>query len=86
MDESEFASWWTRASKRVEKTHHKGLNTLIILGAWTLWKHRNTGVFERASPNIQTALTNLKLEAQLWVFTAARGLSEIGLGRLFSQG
>ncbi|TVU16289.1 hypothetical protein EJB05_39843, partial [Eragrostis curvula] len=86
MDECNFASWWRRASKRVGKTHRKGLNTLIILGAWILWKHRNAGVFEGTSPNVQNALNNLKLEAQHWVFAGARGLSDLGLGRLLSQG
>uniref|UniRef100_A0A0A9BEL1 Uncharacterized protein n=1 Tax=Arundo donax TaxID=35708 RepID=A0A0A9BEL1_ARUDO len=30
--------------------HRKGLNSLIILAAWELWKHRNNCVFNNALP------------------------------------
>jgi hypothetical protein len=83
-NERDSASWWRRASKRVAKEHHKGVNTLIILGAWTIWKHQNVSVFDKASQNVQTALSNLKLKVQLWSFAGVRGLSELGLGRLLS--
>ncbi|GJN12749.1 hypothetical protein PR202_ga31056 [Eleusine coracana subsp. coracana] len=85
-NESDFASWWKKASNRVAKQHRKGLNTLIILGAWTIWKHRNAVVFDGLSPNIQLALDNLRLEAQLWAFAGARSLGDLGLGRLLSAG
>ncbi|TVU27321.1 hypothetical protein EJB05_29923, partial [Eragrostis curvula] len=71
-NERYFASWWQRTSKRVAKEQRKG----------TLWKHRNAGVFDGASPNVQTALSSLKLQAQLWMYAGARGLREIGLGRV----
>ncbi|GJN13505.1 hypothetical protein PR202_gb00217 [Eleusine coracana subsp. coracana] len=58
---------------------------LIILGAWTIWKHRNAVVFDGLSPNIQLALDNLRLEAQLWTFAGARSLGDLGLGRLLSS-
>ncbi|GJN20571.1 hypothetical protein PR202_gb07963 [Eleusine coracana subsp. coracana] len=38
----------------------KGLNTFIILYSWTIWKHRNAGVFDGSSPNIQTAFAQPK--------------------------
>uniref|UniRef100_A0A0A8Y9Q5 Uncharacterized protein n=1 Tax=Arundo donax TaxID=35708 RepID=A0A0A8Y9Q5_ARUDO len=37
-DTGGFSSWWCRAIKLVEKQRRKGLNTLIILVAWELWK------------------------------------------------
>jgi len=36
--ELSFANWW-RKIIRTEKKHRKGLNSLIILGAWIIWKH-----------------------------------------------
>jgi len=30
----------------------KGLNSLIVLGAWTLWNHRNRCVFYGITPNL----------------------------------
>ncbi|GJN20378.1 hypothetical protein PR202_gb07748 [Eleusine coracana subsp. coracana] len=47
-----FSTRWLKSSKRVPKEKRKGYNTVIALGAWLLWKHRNTGVFENASPNL----------------------------------
>ena len=34
----------------------KGINSLIILGAWTLWTHRNKCVFDGAAPSVAGAL------------------------------
>jgi hypothetical protein len=43
--ESSFADWWHRTIKRVKKEDRKGVNSLIILDAWMIWKHRNACVF-----------------------------------------
>ncbi|GJN12953.1 hypothetical protein PR202_ga31282 [Eleusine coracana subsp. coracana] len=53
-----FADWWRKAHKQATKEKRKGPNTLIILGAWILSKHRNSCVFEGAQPNIQKILSN----------------------------
>jgi hypothetical protein len=46
QNERSFADWWRKMMRRVKKEHKKGVNTLIILGAWTIWKYRNACVFE----------------------------------------
>jgi hypothetical protein len=33
-----------------------GLNSLVILGAWSIWRHRNDCVFNGATPNVNLAL------------------------------
>ena len=38
---------------------HKGVNSLVILVAWELWKQWNTYVFEGARPDVQTLLYNV---------------------------
>ena len=43
--ESSFADWWHMTIKRVKKEDRKGVNSLIILGARMIWKHRNACVF-----------------------------------------
>jgi hypothetical protein len=51
-DEENFADWWGKASLRVVKTRQKGLNSLIILGAWCLWLQRNRAVFHGEAPSL----------------------------------
>jgi hypothetical protein len=36
-----FDDWWERGSMATSGLTRKGLNSLIILGAWTIWNHRN---------------------------------------------
>ncbi|GJN02027.1 hypothetical protein PR202_ga19340 [Eleusine coracana subsp. coracana] len=55
----------------------KGLNSTIILGAWTLWRHRNDCVFNGAQPNIATALTMARDEKHMWSMDGAKALSAL---------
>jgi hypothetical protein len=68
-------------SSGADKIKRKGLNSLIILGAWILWKHRNACVFEGARPSIQHILQNFSLERKLWHLAGAHSLQAIGPGR-----
>jgi len=43
-------------SKAVSDLVKKGINSLIILGAWILWTHLNRCVFDGAAPNVTGAL------------------------------
>ena len=36
-----FSSWWCQALKGAPKGCRKGINSLIILVSWEIWKHRN---------------------------------------------
>jgi hypothetical protein len=40
-DSNSFLEWWRKLSNQVTGPVKKGLNSIIILGAWTIWKHRN---------------------------------------------
>jgi hypothetical protein len=64
---------------RVNKEHRKGVNTLIILGAWIIWKHRNTCVFEGASPSINMIWSEPKDEHSLWCLAGTKKLQGLGL-------
>jgi hypothetical protein len=79
QNERSFADWWRKMMRRVKKEHKKGVNTLIILGAWTIWKHRNACVFEGASPSVNTILCELKDEHGLWCMAGAKKLQGLGL-------
>lgn len=45
-----FEGFWTFANERVDGQVHKGLNSVIIIGAWAIWTHRNQCVFDDISP------------------------------------
>ena len=64
--DQDFAGWWRKAAKQVPKEKKKCFNTLIILGAWLLWKHRNACVFEGASPSMNDLLRSFDDEHHLW--------------------
>ena len=70
-----FDVLWDNADLATSGDGRQGLNSLIILGAWTIWKHRNDCVFNGATPNLSTALTLAREEALLWSLSKAKGLS-----------
>ena len=65
----------------VPKEIRKGLNSLIILVAWELWKHRNAWVFEGANPCVQRVLAVVSEECLLWCWSGAKALQQL-LSRL----
>ncbi|GJN09700.1 hypothetical protein PR202_ga27730 [Eleusine coracana subsp. coracana] len=75
--EKVFADWWGRAHKQVRKEDRKGFNSLVILSSWTLWKHHNTGVFDRVQPCINTIIREFENEKHLWVLAGARSLGAL---------
>jgi hypothetical protein len=79
QNELSFADWLRKTMSRVSKEHRKGVNSLIILGAWIIWKHRNACVFERASPSISMIWSELKNEHSLWCMAGAKKLQRLGL-------
>jgi hypothetical protein len=59
----------------VDSDIRKWVNSLITLGAWTIWRHRNDCVFNGATPRLDTALLLTKEEAKLWCLAGAKGPS-----------
>ena len=53
----------------------KGVNSIIILGAWLIWKHRNCCVFDGEIPNVSRVVEAFREEVQLWPVAGARGVS-----------
>ena len=74
--ELSFHDWWEKASSSTtDELTRQGINSLIILGAWTIWNHRNGCVFDGAAPNLAGALIAAGEEHRLWSMAGARGLS-----------
>ncbi|GJN40238.1 hypothetical protein PR202_gb29423 [Eleusine coracana subsp. coracana] len=81
QDDQVFAEWWRKARKRANKRKRKVLNSLIILGAWSLWKHRNRCVFEGGGATcIQVIMQEFNNEKQLWHLAGAKSLQKLGPG------
>jgi hypothetical protein len=47
---AQFADWWWKGCKKNTKRGY----SLIILGAWMTWNHRNACVFEGAAPSVNS--------------------------------
>ena len=47
-----FDEWWRKVDNSASGDLRKGLNSLVILGAWSIWRHRNDCVFNGATPNV----------------------------------
>lgn len=76
--EVSFLEWWRRAATSVPNNLQKGLNTLIILGAWTMWKHRNE-CLQRSFPLLSTTLSWPGGEIWNWGVAGAKGLSSLNV-------
>jgi hypothetical protein len=60
---------------RVYNTLKEGLNTLLILGAWTIWRHRNDCIFNGSPPRLSTTLAMAMEEERGWCMAGAKWLS-----------
>jgi hypothetical protein len=68
--------WWEKASNSTtDELMRQGINSLIILRAWTIWNHHNGCVFDGVAPNLVGALIAAGEERCLWSMAGARGLS-----------
>jgi hypothetical protein len=77
-----LADWWKRAGRKLPKQHKKGFSSLVMLGAWILWKHRNACVFDGSAPCLQVALQAFRDELHLWQVAGAKGLRALGVGQV----
>jgi hypothetical protein len=75
-NESAFADWW-EVCKQVHKSKRKGFNSIIILGAWCLWLHRNKVVFDGVRPSIHG------IKSVFWMNLNAGGLPVLDILRLW---
>jgi hypothetical protein len=65
--------WWCSNSARLDGLSKKGFDSLVALGAWMLWKHRNGVVFNGSSPSLVVVVQLAGEEALLWSLAGAKG-------------
>ncbi|GJM93458.1 hypothetical protein PR202_ga10016 [Eleusine coracana subsp. coracana] len=71
-----LTAWRRRSLQQVQREKRKGLNTLIIF--WSLWKHRNRCVFDKAQPSPAFILRDIAEQASLWKMAGAAKLQLLG--------
>ena len=75
LDDEVFDDWWDNLSNRLSGQVQKEVNSLVILGAWNMWNHRNWCVFDGAVPNLNTLLSATREDLHQWSIAGARGVS-----------
>jgi hypothetical protein len=75
-----FDDWWRKVDEASSGDVKKGLNSLIILGAWSIWRHRNDCVFNDIVPNMNVALRLAREEAFCWSLAGAKGFPLLSAG------
>jgi hypothetical protein len=73
-----FDEWWRKVDNAASGDLRKGLNSLVILRSWSIWRHRNDCVFNGASPNVNMVLA--REEAHWWSMAGAKGISLLPAG------
>jgi hypothetical protein len=77
-DETSFADWWRKTSKKIHKSKRKVMNNIIILGAWCLWIHRNKVVFNGETPSLISIRCVFLDEIGCWITAGAKHLQSFG--------
>jgi hypothetical protein len=75
LENISFMEWWHRIDEKSLGSVQKGLNSLIILGAWTLWKHHNRCVFDDIAPSLAATISQVEEEKMTWELAGAMGIS-----------
>jgi hypothetical protein len=75
LENISFMERWRRIDEESLGSIQKGLNSLIILGAWTLWQHRNRCVFDGIVPSLVATISQAEEEKRAWELAGAKGIS-----------
>jgi hypothetical protein len=75
IEDWNFMEWWSRINGLVEGAIRQDLNSLVILGAWSIWNHRNQCVFDKISPCVATVIRRAGEERELWEMAGARSIA-----------
>jgi hypothetical protein len=74
-DAVSFMDWWEMVSETTNGLVREGLDSLIILGSWMIWKHRNRVIFYGGSSSLPLIMEHLDEERRGREIAGAKGLS-----------
>uniref|UniRef100_A0A453P3G8 Reverse transcriptase zinc-binding domain-containing protein n=1 Tax=Aegilops tauschii subsp. strangulata TaxID=200361 RepID=A0A453P3G8_AEGTS len=72
--EPSLMDWWKHAKDNTPPILSKALKSVALLMPWMVWKHRNSCVFDNATPSFNTLLDRIKDETCSWAAAGAPGL------------
>nr|TKW29454.1 hypothetical protein SEVIR_3G395500v2 [Setaria viridis] len=72
--EESLDHWWS-ARATTQCCSRKGMRSLIMLVSWTVWRERNSRIFERKESTINMMFDRIRDESALWIATGAKHLS-----------
>ena len=61
-------------SWRIIREQQKGFDSLVALGAWIIWTHRNACVFDGVTPSMSRAFSVTSVERRLWGIAGTRSV------------
>lgn len=75
-----FLCWWEEVFDVVFRVlPEKGLDSVIILGAWIIWTHRNRCVFDGVFPSVTSILALVDEDRSRWETAGAKGLCSLAV-------
>ncbi|WVZ78989.1 LOW QUALITY PROTEIN: hypothetical protein U9M48_026623, partial [Paspalum notatum var. saurae] len=72
-----FSRHWALVRKRTAKEFRHGLDAVIILVCWLLWKERNARVFDARASSPHEVLSKILDEARLWDLAGFRAFASL---------
>lgn len=72
-----FFEWWSEAAETSPGCLRKGLNSIVALTAWAIWKHHNAAIFDGLRPSTADLVLSIKDDARLWAKAGAKGLASL---------
>ena len=77
LGSTHFFDWWLQVAASSPGGLRRGLNSIIALTAWEIWKHRNAAIFDGARPSTDELVQRIRAEARRWGKAGDRGRDRI---------